>query len=86
MGGARVLVVGGGGREHALAWKLSQSPLVDRVFVCPGNAGTALEGGKISNVTLEAMGNDEICALAESDKIDLVVVGPEKYLMDGRKQ
>lgn len=83
MGGARVLVVGGGGREHALAWKLSQSPLVDRVFVCPGNAGTALEGGKISNVTLEAMGNNEICALAENDKIDLVVVGPEKYLMDG---
>lgn len=83
MAGARVLVVGGGGREHALAWKLSQSPLVDKVFVSPGNAGTALAGGKISNVALDDLANETVCRYAKSENIDLVVVGPEKYLMDG---
>lgn len=48
----RVLVIGGGGREHALAWKLAQSPLVEQVFVAPGNGGTA--GSKITNVPLPA--------------------------------
>ena len=75
MGGAKVLVVGGGGREHALAWKLQQSPLVEKVFVSPGNGGTA------NNVALAS--NEEICRFARSENIDLVVVGPEKYLMEG---
>ncbi|MGN1057064.1 MAG: phosphoribosylamine--glycine ligase N-terminal domain-containing protein, partial [Comamonas sp.] len=46
----KILVIGGGGREHALAWKLAQSPKATKVFVAPGNGGTALAGGKIQNV------------------------------------
>lgn len=53
MAALTILVIGGGGREHALAWKLSQSPLVDRIFVCPGNGGTSLEA-KTTNVDLSA--------------------------------
>ena len=48
----KIIVIGGGGREHALAWKLSQSPKATKVFVAPGNAGTALAGGKLQNVDI----------------------------------
>jgi phosphoribosylamine--glycine ligase len=78
----KVLVVGNGGREHALAWKIAQSPRVDRVFVAPGNAGTAREP-QCGNVPIPA---DEISGLvkfAKENRIDLTVVGPEMPLVAG---
>ena len=78
----KVLVIGGGGREHALAWKLAQSPRVTNVFVAPGNAGTALED-TITNVDLSVSDLDELVTFAESQNIDYTVVGPEAPLVDG---
>jgi phosphoribosylamine--glycine ligase len=78
----RILVIGGGGREHALAWKATQSPLVEHVFVAPGNAGTAREPA-MSNVAIAV---DDIGALvdfARSQAIDLTIVGPEGPLVIG---
>ncbi len=78
----KILVVGSGGREHALAWKAAQSPLVNQVFVAPGNAGTALED-HIENV---AIGAEDIPALldyAKNNQIDLTIVGPEAALVEG---
>lgn len=76
----KVLVVGGGGREHALAWKLSQSARVTQVFVAPGNAGTALDA---TNVPIAATDKAALIEFAKSEKIDLTVVGPEAPLVDG---
>ncbi|MFN7732643.1 MAG: phosphoribosylamine--glycine ligase [Pirellula sp.] len=76
----RVLVVGSGGREHALAWRLSKSPRLKRLWIAPGNAGTALEG---ENVPIQA---DDIAGLvrfAKKESVDLVVVGPELPLSLG---
>ena len=78
----KVLVVGGGGREHALAWKAAQSKQVDRVFVAPGNPGTSSED-KVSNVTINAEDIQALKAFAEKEKIDLTIVGPENPLVDG---
>ena len=78
----KVLVVGGGGREHALAWKLAQSPRVDTVYVAPGNAGTAREPG-IENVAIGAEDLDALLAFARERAIDLTVVGPEAPLVAG---
>ena len=78
----KVLIIGAGGREHALAWKASLSPDVSQVFVAPGNAGTALEG-KTCNVPLEASDFDGLLNFAIGEKIDLVIVGPENALADG---
>ena len=78
----KVLVIGGGGREHALAWKLAQSPRVTEVFVAPGNAGTALEAN-VTNVDLSVSDLDGLVAFAESNAIDYTVVGPEAPLVDG---
>jgi phosphoribosylamine--glycine ligase len=78
----KILIVGGGGREHALAWKCAQSPRVRQVFVAPGNAGTALEPN-ISNVDIAA---DDISALlefAEKEDVELTVIGPEGPLVAG---
>lgn len=78
----KVLVIGGGGREHALAWKAAQSPQVELVYVAPGNAGTALENG-IENI---AVGAEDIPALldfAKDNKVDLTIVGPEAPLVEG---
>jgi phosphoribosylamine--glycine ligase len=75
-----VLVVGGGGREHALAWKIAQSPRVARVYVAPGNAGTAREEGLV-NVAIT--GIDELVAFARDTEIALTVVGPEAPLAAG---
>ena len=77
----KVLVIGGGGREHALAWKLAQSPRVHKVYVAPGNGGTALDQ-RIVNVPI---GNDvgALADFAESEKIGLTVVGPEATLALG---
>lgn len=81
-----VLLLGAGGREHALAFKLAQSSRVARIVVCPGNGGTALMGGKVSNLALPwgappAFGS--ILEWAKKENIDLVVPGPEQPLVDG---
>jgi len=78
----KILVIGSGGREHALAWKAAQSPLVNQVIVAPGNAGTALE----KNIENVAIGAEDIPALldyAKSNQIDLTIVGPEAALVEG---
>src|SRR5512133_3673086 len=76
----RVLVVGSGGREHALAWKISRSPLVEAVFAAPGNPGIA----KIATlVPLQVDAVDAIASWARDHRIDLVVVGPEAPLVAG---
>lgn len=78
----KVLVVGGGGREHALAWKLSQSTKATQVFVAPGNAGTACEP-KTKNVDIDAEDIASLLAFAKQQKIDLTLVGPEAPLVAG---
>ena len=78
----KVLIVGGGGREHALAWKCAQSPRVERVFVAPGNAGTADES-KTTNVDIAADDIDALLAFAERTDVGLTIVGPEGPLVAG---
>lgn len=78
----KVLVIGGGGREHALAWKLAASPRVERVFVAPGNAGTALEPNT-ENVPIAAEDIQGLLAFAQSQDIGLTIVGPEAPLVLG---
>lgn len=77
-----VLIVGSGGREHALAWKVKQSPKVSRVFVAPGNAGTALESG-IENVAIAVEKLDELLNFAQQNAVELTIVGPEVPLVLG---
>jgi len=77
-----LLIVGGGGREHALAWKCAQSPEVARVLVAPGNAGTAGEA-KCENVAVAAEDVDGLLALAEARDVGLTIVGPEAPLVAG---
>jgi len=78
----KVLVIGGGGREHALAWKLGQSAQVDEVIVAPGNAGTAREPG-VRNAEVAADDLDGLLQLAKREKVGLTVVGPEVPLVAG---
>ena len=78
----KVLVVGSGGREHALAWRLGLSPKVDQVFVAPGNPGTAAEP-RVCNVAIAANDTDALLAFARDNAIDLTVVGPEGPLVAG---
>jgi phosphoribosylamine--glycine ligase len=75
-----ILVIGGGGREHALAWKIAQSSRVAKVFVAPGNAGTARER-ELSNVALNSIA--DLVAFAQRERIGLTVVGPEAPLAEG---
>ena len=77
-----VLIIGSGGREHALAWKAAQSPLVNQVFVAPGNAGTALENN-IENVDIGAEDIPALLNFAKSKQIELTIVGPEAALVAG---
>lgn len=77
-----VLVIGGGGREHALAWKAAQSPLVETVFVAPGNAGTATEL-KLENVAIAADDINGLLAFAQQNNVELTIVGPEAPLVAG---
>ncbi len=77
-----VLVIGGGGREHALAWKLAQSPQVKQVFVAPGNAGTAQEA-KLQNIAIGAEDLPALLDFAQHNQIGLTVVGPEAPLVAG---
>ena len=83
----KVLIIGSGGREHALAWKVSQSPRVEKIFCAPGNAGTALLGGSsrihAENVAIEAENIPALLEFALREKIDLTVVGPEAPLVKG---
>ncbi|KAI0361360.1 aminoimidazole ribonucleotide synthetase [Trametes cingulata] len=78
----RILVIGSGGREHALAWKLSQSPAVDRIFVCPGNGGTSLES-KTTNVDVSPSDFPALVDFALKNEVSLVLPGPEQPLVDG---
>jgi len=80
--GIKVLIVGGGGREHALAWKAAQSEKVDTVFVAPGNPGTASED-KVSNVDIGAEDISALKTFAEKEAIGLTIIGPENPLVDG---
>ena len=77
-----ILIIGGGGREHALAWKATQSPLADKVYVAPGNAGTALES-EIENVDIAATDIPALIAFAQQNQIGLTIVGPEAPLVIG---
>src|SRR5437660_1873593 len=76
----KVLVIGKGGREHAIVWKLAQSPRVERVFCAPGNAGTAEDG---VNVAIQPMQFDQLVRFAKKEAIGLTVVGPEDPLALG---
>ncbi|MBT8420179.1 MAG: phosphoribosylamine--glycine ligase [Gammaproteobacteria bacterium] len=78
----KTLIIGGGGREHALAWKAAQSSRVTEVFVAPGNAGTAQEA-KVQNVPIGVGDTDKLLAFAREQKIGLTIVGPEAPLVDG---
>ena len=78
----KVLVIGNGGREHALAWKAAQSPLVETVFVAPGNAGTALEPA-LQNVDIGVTDIPALLDFAQNEKVDLTIVGPEAPLVKG---
>ena len=78
----QVLVIGSGGREHALAWKSAQDHSVTQVFVCPGNAGTALEA-KISNISINIDDFQAIESFCLQENIGLVIIGPEQPLVDG---
>jgi phosphoribosylamine--glycine ligase len=75
-----ILIIGSGGREHTLAWKLKQSALCDQLFIAPGNAGTALVG---SNIPLAATDFEGLTAFCLANKIDMLVVGPEDPLVKG---
>jgi phosphoribosylamine--glycine ligase len=76
----KVLVIGGGGREHALAWKLKQSPKAGKLFIAPGNAGTAEVG---ENVNIKATDFPALIEFAKNNRIDLTVVGPDDPLVLG---
>ena len=78
----QVLVIGSGGREHALAWKSAQDNSVTKVFVCPGNAGTALEQ-KLSNISIDANNFQAIEDFCIKENIGLVIIGPEQPLVNG---
>ncbi|MGI9319205.1 MAG: phosphoribosylamine--glycine ligase [bacterium] len=78
----KVLIIGSGGREHALAWKAVNCRQVDTVFVAPGNAGTALEPG-VQNIDIDVMDIDKLLEFAQREQIDLTIVGPEAPLVAG---
>ena len=78
----KVLVVGGGGREHALAWKVAQSEQVEIVYVAPGNAGTATEH-KLKNIAIKAEDIDALKDFALKENIELTIIGPEAPLVAG---
>lgn len=77
-----ILIIGNGGREHALAWKAAQSPLAERVFVAPGNAGTALEPA-LQNIDIAATDIPALLDFAQKENIGLTIVGPEVPLVKG---
>ncbi len=76
----KVLIIGSGGREHALAWKIAQSSKVDKLFVAPGNAGTA---GIATNVNIQPLEFSKLARLVNKEKIDMMIIGPEQPLVEG---
>lgn len=82
MAGLNILIVGSGGREHALAWRLSQSPLTSLVFIAPGNGGTD-SSSKCKNVAIAASDFAKLVDFARSHDVHLVVPGPEQPLVSG---
>src|SRR5438477_9475697 len=76
----KILVIGGGAREHALVWKLKQSSSVDRIFCAPGNAGTA---AIVDNVAISASDLPQLLRFAKENRVDLTVVGPDDPLAMG---
>lgn len=76
-----VLIIGSGGREHALAWKVAQDPRVQKVFVAPGNAGTAIEA-KCENVAIDVLALEQLADFAQKN-VSLTIVGPEVPLVAG---
>ena len=78
----KILILGQGGREHAIAWKLSRSEIVSQVYVCPGNAGTFQED-KVTNVDINLDQQQKIIDFVKSNQVDLTIVGPEAPLVDG---
>lgn len=78
----KVLIIGSGGREHALGWKAAQSPEVETVYIAPGNAGTALEAG-LQNIDIAATDIESLIAFARREQIGLTIVGPEAPLVLG---
>jgi phosphoribosylamine--glycine ligase len=78
----KILIVGSGGREHALAWKIKKSPKVEKVFVAPGNAGTALEPS-VENIAIAAEDISGLLDFAQKENIDLTIIGPEVPLVMG---
>ncbi|MEM9933784.1 MAG: phosphoribosylamine--glycine ligase, partial [Bacteroidota bacterium] len=76
----KILLIGGGGREHALAWKMAQSPLCDQLYIAPGNPGTALHG---TNLDIGVSDFPAIKQFVEENTIDMLVVGPEQPLVEG---
>ena len=76
----KILLLGSGGREHALAWKIAQSPKVEKLYIAPGNAGTTAVG---ENVNIKATDFDAISTFALKENIEMVVVGPEDPLVEG---
>ncbi|UWN51049.1 Phosphoribosylamine--glycine ligase [Alcanivorax sp. ALC70] len=78
----KVLIIGGGGREHALAWKVAQAEAVEKVLVAPGNAGTARDA-KLENVTVDVSDQAALAGLAEREGVALTIVGPEAPLVEG---
>lgn len=76
----KILVIGNGGREHAIAWKMALSPIVDKIYCAPGNGGTHLEN-KCVNVNLDTI--DELLTFAKEENVDLTFVGPEAKLVEG---
>lgn len=78
----KILVIGGGGREHALAWKAAQSANVEKVFLAPGNAGSARDD-KLENVAIDVLEFEKLADFAETEGVELTIVGPEAPLVDG---
>src|SRR5581483_1188908 len=81
-GSMRILIIGSGGREHALAWKCASSPRVSEVLVAPGNAGTATEP-RVRNAQVQADDFAGLIGLARAEHIDLTIIGPEGPLVAG---
>ena len=80
----RVLLVGNGGREHAIAWKLLQSPRIEHIYVCPGNGGTATISSKVSNVTsVKDTDFPALVAFAQEKNVNFLIPGPEAPLVAG---
>lgn len=77
-----ILIIGSGGREHALAWKAAQNPNVKKVFVAPGNAGTEIEA-KVENVAIDILEFEKLATFAKANDVELTIVGPEAPLVEG---